>query len=69
MKITVNGTEELIEKESFTMAQLLSKHKISNQQNEDVQHNGKQLNKDKFESTYIKDGDIIDFAVHISTTL
>ena len=34
MKITVNGTEELIEKESFTMAQLLSKHKISNQQNE-----------------------------------
>jgi len=60
MKITINGKEETISKE-LTIIDLLKEQNVEMPETVSVELNGEFLEREKFETTTVKDGDQIEF--------
>jgi len=60
MKITVNGAQQDLAS-AVTVSELLKINKVEQPQMVSVQLNGEFLDRDKFDSTNIKDNDTVDF--------
>jgi sulfur carrier protein len=61
MKILINGEDETIEKETLTINELLTHKKVDMPEMVTVEYNGEMLEREKFESQAVKDGDKIEF--------
>ncbi|OGX12429.1 MAG: thiamine biosynthesis protein ThiS [Omnitrophica bacterium RIFOXYB12_FULL_50_7] len=61
MNIKVNGKTETIKEKSLAIAGLLKFSKVENPEMVSVQRNGAFVNKENFDTTYLEDGDEIDF--------
>ncbi len=61
MKVKINGKECFIDEQSVSVADLLKKENVENPQMVSVQLNNEFVDKGKFETTYLKDSDEIDF--------
>ncbi len=65
MKVIINGKEEVIEKESITMLDLLKIKKVKMIEMVTAEHNGEIVDRENFSNTPIKDGDIIEFLYYM----
>lgn len=61
MKITINGEEESFEKETLTVTELLSEKNVEMPEMVSVEYNGEMLEREKFDSQSLKDGDKVEF--------
>ena len=61
MNITLNGTEKTIDKESLTVTELLAHENVDMPEMVSVEYNGDILDREKFATTDVKDGDKIEF--------
>ncbi len=61
MKIKVNGKEQIIDKGSLSITELLKIAKVETPEMVSVQRNGEFVPKEEFEQTYVKEADEIDF--------
>lgn len=61
MKITINGKEEFIEKESLTISELLKLKNVKMPEMVSVELNGEFLEKKDYETTIVKENDKIEF--------
>lgn len=61
MKIKVNGKESLVEVRSISVAELLKRENVENPETVSIQLNGEFVDKGKTGTTYLKDGDEVDF--------
>lgn len=61
MKITINGEQKTIEKESVTMSELLTLNDVKMPEMVSVEFNGDMLDRDAFATTIVKDGDVVEF--------
>lgn len=61
MKITINGEEESFEKETLTVTELLYEKNVEMPEMVSVEYNGEMLEREKFDSQSLKDGDKVEF--------
>ena len=61
MKITINGEEETIEKDSLTISELLVHKNVDMPEMVTVEYNGDMLEREKFDSQSVKEGDKVEF--------
>ena len=61
MKVLINGNEEVIDNNSITITQLLQLKNIKMPEMVSVELNGNILSRDEFDSTFLKDGDSVEF--------
>lgn len=61
MKIKVNGADKLIEQETLTVSALLKDENVKMPEMVTVEYNGDILDREKFETTQLKDADEIEF--------
>lgn len=61
MNIKINGEQEVIEKESVTISDLLSLKDVKMPEMVSVEHNGDMLDREKFDSTQVNEGDEVEF--------
>jgi len=61
MKIKINGKEEVSDKDSLSLSELLKIAKVENPEMVSVQLNGAFVKKEDIENTKVKEGDEIDF--------
>lgn len=61
MKIKLNGKEQIIDKGSLSITELLKIAKVETPEMVSVQRNGKFVPKEEFGQTYVQDSDEIDF--------
>ncbi|RAP38845.1 thiamine biosynthesis protein ThiS [Candidatus Marinamargulisbacteria bacterium SCGC AAA071-K20] len=61
MKITINGEEETIEKDSLTIIELLTHKKVDMPEMVSVEYNGEMLDREKFDTQAVTDGDKVEF--------
>lgn len=61
MKIKVNGEEKTIEQEKLTVSELLKQENVKMPEMVTVEYNGEILDREKFETTQVKDADEIEF--------
>ncbi len=61
MKIKINGEEEVVEKESVTISDLLVLKNVKMPEMVSVEHNGEMLERDNFSNTAVSEGDEVEF--------
>ena len=61
MKIKINGEEEVVEKESVTISDLLALKNVKMPEMVSVEHNGEMLERDNFSNTAVSEGDEVEF--------
>lgn len=61
MNIKINGEQEVIEKESVTISDLLVLKNVKMPEMVSVEHNGDMLDREKFDSTQVNEGDEVEF--------
>ena len=61
MNTTVNGKSHTIEQKHINLTELIKLHKVQDPEMVSVQLNGSFVDRNKFVTTIIKDGDEIDF--------
>ena len=61
MKIKLNGEETTLDKESVTISELLALKDVKMPDMVSVEHNGDILDRDKFDSTQVKEADQVEF--------
>ncbi len=61
MKIKLNGEEATLDKESITISELLALKDVKMPDMVSVEHNGDILDRDKFDSTQVKEADQVEF--------
>ena len=61
MKIKINGEEEVVEKESVTISDLLALKNVKMPEMVSVEHNGEMLERDNFSNTSVSEGDEVEF--------
>jgi len=61
MKVTVNGKEEGLPKESLTVTELLKEMKVEMPDMVSVELNGKFLERTEYDATQVKEGDKVEF--------
>jgi sulfur carrier protein len=61
MTVTINGRTDTIDKESVSVVDLLKMKDVEMPDMVSVQLNGDILDKEKFDSTYIKENDEVEF--------
>lgn len=65
MKLMVNGEEKIFNVEKLNITELLKLADVKNPDVVSVQLNGKFFTKEQYSSTYLKEGDEIDFLYFI----
>ncbi|MBE32803.1 thiamine biosynthesis protein ThiS [bacterium] len=61
MKIKLNGEETTLDKESVTISELLALKDVKMPDMVSVEHNGDILDRDKFDTTQVKEADQVEF--------
>lgn len=61
MKIKINGEKKVIEKEGITITELLAIEKVDMPETVSVEYNSEMLDRDKFDTQKVSDGDEIEF--------
>jgi len=61
MKIKLNGEEATLDKESVTISELLALKDVKMPDMVSVEHNGDILDRDKFDTTQVKEADQVEF--------
>tara|TARA_Y100001970_G_scaffold80360_1_gene102098 strand:+ start:2415 stop:2621 length:207 start_codon:yes stop_codon:yes gene_type:complete len=61
MKIKLNGEETTLDKDSITISELLALKDVKMPDMVSVEHNGDILDRDKFDSTQVKEADQVEF--------
>ena len=61
MKIKINGTDDIVEEKDITVLALLGLKNVEAPDMVSVQYNGKIIERSEFDSTFIQDGDDIEF--------
>ncbi len=61
MNTTVNGKSHTLEQQQINLSELIKLHKVQDPEMVSVQLNGSFVDRNKFATTIIKDGDEIDF--------
>jgi sulfur carrier protein len=61
MKIRMNGNEEVIEKDSISISELLKTKNVQMPETVSVELNGKILDREKFDSVVVEDGNEVEF--------
>jgi sulfur carrier protein len=61
MKLVINGEQEMLEKESVTVAELLKIKGVDAPDMVSVQKNGAFVERAQFDTTPVADGDSVDF--------
>lgn len=61
MKITVNGKEQMIDKNSVSVSELLVINNVEMPDMVSVQLNGKFVKRENFGNTFLKNADEVDF--------
>jgi sulfur carrier protein len=61
MKVRINGDSHEFNQESLTISQLLIEKDVKMPEMVSVEHNGDMLDRDKFDTTEVKDGDEVEF--------
>ena len=61
MKIKLNGEEATLDKESITISELLALKDVKMPDMVSVEHNGDILDRDKFDTTQVKEADQVEF--------
>ena len=61
MNIKINGKEETLDNQKVTITELLKIKNVDMPDMVTVEHNGDILDREKFESTQVNDGDVIEF--------
>ena len=61
MNIKINGKEETLDSPKVTITELLTLKNVDMPDMVTVEHNGEILDRDKFESTQVNEGDVIEF--------
>ncbi|AFN74111.1 thiamine biosynthesis protein ThiS [Melioribacter roseus P3M-2] len=61
MNLTINGNNENIEKDKLTVSELLKLKDVEMPEMVSVELNGEILDRDKYDTTELKDSDVIEF--------
>jgi len=61
MKITINGNAEELKQDSLTVTELLKEKDVDMPEMVSVEYNGEILDRDKFDTTTVKEGDAVEF--------
>lgn len=61
MKIKINGDEKKFDLESLTISKLLELEQVKMPEMVSVEHNGEMVEREQFESTQIKENDVVEF--------
>ena len=61
MNIKINGKEETLDNQKVTITELLKIKNVDMPDMVTVEHNGDILDREKFETTQVNDGDVIEF--------
>ncbi|MAQ64093.1 MAG: thiamine biosynthesis protein ThiS [Actinobacteria bacterium] len=61
MKIKLNGEETTLDKDSITISELLALKDVKMPDMVSVEHNGDILDRDKFDTTQVKEADQVEF--------
>ena len=61
MKISVNGKEQVIKNDSLNLLQILTQNNVKKPEMVSVQLNGEFIEQDKFNNTFVKEKDEVDF--------
>ncbi len=61
MELIINGKKDVIENKNISVTDLLNIKNVKSPEMVSVELNGSILNRENFTSTYIKNGDIIEF--------
>lgn len=61
MKIKVNGEQEIIDQDTLTVSELLVLKEVKMPDMVSVEYNGEMLDREKFDTTQLKENDEIEF--------
>ena len=61
MNIKINGESKTIDAETLTVSELLVEQKVKMPEMVSVEHNGNILERDTFDTTYVKNNDEVEF--------
>lgn len=61
MEIKINGKAQAFGEDKLKLTELLKRYEVERPETVSVQLNGKFVDKGKFDTTYVKDADEVDF--------
>ena len=61
MKIKVNGEQEIIDQDTLTVSEILVLKEVKMPDMVSVEYNGEMLDREKFDTTQLKENDEIEF--------